>query len=1211
MEVGTDEGVVAHRFTEGAVGKSVSEAKLQYSWGLTLDGRPHTIDFTNTRTSGKKRVFVDGRLQHEAKMYMSSKFQYTWPLGNHLLSIVPSDGPAAYELRINGLPFHRFHRKVAPRPTPRTVWQLNKKDIWEPQSVPTHAVAQPQSTSQVSPQTLPQSESTLRRRASPRRVKTHSSSDLDSGAQAREHSPEKGSPLQSTRGPEISRKDSADSLEPSKSLFGKLKTSPSLPSRGVFSRPSLSGYSSLGELKGVPFDDADAEDKNERGQARITGGVAEGAQTSAFDTRELAERASFEAALAAVGGASPTPSGGASNPDAQQSSSRNRSRKSSRKHRHPTETPPASINADAFGSSTPFPFPSVDFGSTFCSSGSSPWGSLVPQTTPLLSATSREAPSVDSPWGQPLRSARRDGPEGPLNPWARAAQQAPGAAVTSMNSQQPKNWSSQQPVSSQPLSSSVTLGSSSPWGVPADVTSSRNVTSPTTSNSASTSVDRLPCTDVWPSLESALAAVSALRAQEAEERARAQEEALQLAAQAAQAQLQAEKAMEVERAKAQASNLAAQGPFAQQAYGFPSADVFANDSAAFPWGEPTSKAEGSWGMTFPDFPDFPDLPPFGQPAVVDDAAPYIQSHTSSAESDMSGHESVNSKEGTFLAPPPGEPPPNLYSKMEEPRVRFVDEVKVKEYLAPPDLQRDPLAWFRFFDVNDNGLERHEIIQALVQTFPDASADVLSDLVMELWSFFDEDASGTITAQEFVELDGLCDSLLAQMNSERDPQQAIAKVATAPPPEMIPVKPQKQPEKRVRSAEEQIQEMLPLTRPEVIRQALDLSNGDKDIAVNFLLTPEPPQRSQSSAGVANGHAQETKAFQSQPSGRKKAFMVGINYVGTRAELRGCVNDVWTMKRLLTQKFGWDGSCIRTLVDEPGHQMPTKANIIAGLRWLVEDVRPGDVLFFHYSGHGAQQEDPFGYEEDGMNETICPLDFLSSGMITDDEIAEIVVRSLPEGVRLTAVMDCCHSGTGLDLPFMLKSTGWREEANPYHCVADVQMFSGCEDEQCSADASDAYGRPAGAMTTAFNDVLTSGNIGQSYLEFVARLGTVMKQRGFKQRPQLTSTQAFDTNRTFSVDEIQPNSNKQLGRIFRKKFSPRPRKQFGPLAEMLGLGAAAAGGFVVADAAASCASGLFDSDVVSGAMGGALGMAGAFSSGIGDTAGFDGGLFNSIFG
>ena len=46
-----------------------------------------------------------------------------------------------------------------------------------------------------------------------------------------------------------------------------------------------------------------------------------------------------------------------------------------------------------------------------------------------------------------------------------------------------------------------------------------------------------------------------------------------------------------------------------------------------------------------------------------------------------------------------------------------------------------------------------------------------------------------------------------------------------------------------------------------------------------------------------------------------------------------------------------------------------------------------------------------------------------MITDDEICERIVHTLPDGVRLTAVMDSCHSGTGAGCVFCaLHGTGF---------------------------------------------------------------------------------------------------------------------------------------------------------------------------------------------
>jgi len=218
---------------------------------------------------------------------------------------------------------------------------------------------------------------------------------------------------------------------------------------------------------------------------------------------------------------------------------------------------------------------------------------------------------------------------------------------------------------------------------------------------------------------------------------------------------------------------------------------------------------------------------------------------------------------------------------------------------------------------------------------------------------------------------------------------------------------------------------------------------------------------------------------------------------------------------------------------------------------------------------------------MNETILPVDFEQAGMMTDDHIGDLIVKHLPEGVRLTVLLDCCHSGTGLDLPFQWQGQGrgWREETNPYHSRGDVQLISGCMDDQTSADAANAYGAPGGAMTTALCDVLRS-NCSPTYPQLMELLHVQLRRRGFSQRPQLTASQRFDTDRLFRLEGAVPNSNSNIGRTFRKKFRPQPRYIDGPLLDTLldagmmmtfGMMVAPIGGNMLAPAADMGAAGM----------------------------------------
>lgn len=153
---------------------------------------------------------------------------------------------------------------------------------------------------------------------------------------------------------------------------------------------------------------------------------------------------------------------------------------------------------------------------------------------------------------------------------------------------------------------------------------------------------------------------------------------------------------------------------------------------------------------------------------------------------------------------------------------------------------------------------------------------------------------------------------------------------------------------------------------------------------------------------------------------RALLVGINYIGTANELKGCHNDVQTMKTYLASQ-GYPEDGMKILLDDGSHENPTKDNIVAAMRWLGEGAAAGDSLFFHYSGHGASVRDDDNDEKDGKDETLVPVDFNDGGgLLRDDEVFQNLVGPLAEGVHLNAVLDCCHSGTILDLPYVFTAT-----------------------------------------------------------------------------------------------------------------------------------------------------------------------------------------------
>jgi|WetSurMetagenome_2_1015567.scaffolds.fasta_scaffold24833_2 metacaspase-1 len=146
-------------------------------------------------------------------------------------------------------------------------------------------------------------------------------------------------------------------------------------------------------------------------------------------------------------------------------------------------------------------------------------------------------------------------------------------------------------------------------------------------------------------------------------------------------------------------------------------------------------------------------------------------------------------------------------------------------------------------------------------------------------------------------------------------------------------------------------------------------------------------------------------------KKKLLTVGINdYAPVGAggpDLNGCVADSYDIARTLLS-MGYvpaNNANLKMLLNAQA----TRANIMAGLGWLLRGARAGDLLVFHYSGHGSQVPDTNGDEIDGWDETICPHDFATAGMIKDDDLRNLFSK-LPAGVNLEVLLDSCHSGTG---------------------------------------------------------------------------------------------------------------------------------------------------------------------------------------------------------
>ena len=248
---------------------------------------------------------------------------------------------------------------------------------------------------------------------------------------------------------------------------------------------------------------------------------------------------------------------------------------------------------------------------------------------------------------------------------------------------------------------------------------------------------------------------------------------------------------------------------------------------------------------------------------------------------------------------------------------------------------------------------------------------------------------------------------------------------------------------------------------------------------------------------------------------------------KGDLPGCVQDAAIAKDVMVA-LGFPESNIEVLLNHDA----TRDNILSGLDRLAARTKPGDVVYFHFSGHGFQlQANKPNSEKDYKDELIACADYAgdpftgnnkygTAGCIRDDEIAAKIAKINTS--KKLFVFDCCHSGTisralsaqprrlpTIHTDKVLPEMG-DSEGSAFGADIEAQVersggsgrgyivFSACRDDQTAMDTG-----KFGIMTYTFFSSLLSdeSRMGDDMRVLLNRTYRMLAELGYTQVPQLT--------------------------------------------------------------------------------------------------------------
>lgn len=273
--------------------------------------------------------------------------------------------------------------------------------------------------------------------------------------------------------------------------------------------------------------------------------------------------------------------------------------------------------------------------------------------------------------------------------------------------------------------------------------------------------------------------------------------------------------------------------------------------------------------------------------------------------------------------------------------------------------------------------------------------------------------------------------------------------------------------------------------------------------------------------------------------KRALLIAIDRYtpppGTKIEgtarsnfrdLDGCINDARAIHSIITSRFQFNPGRIDTLFNEAA----TRAAIEQEMNNLLNKCNQGDIAFIYYAGHGSQVPNSLAREVDKKDESMVPSDTWKPGVedIRDKQLAAIYNKFIDKGVKLTVIMDCCHSGSlsrGPNDPgkFRFIADANYDAKDPSQPVppetrpeGTFLIISAAQDNEFAQEQRDENNVPHGAFTIALMKALEQQSVNASVLNLFTSIRAILKSNGKKQEPVLGGSAERQQQTLFGIEK-----------------------------------------------------------------------------------------------